>query len=61
MLFVRALWYIPLLVVGAAAGAVLAIGVHGHSGVVPFLLVGLVALLPFLLAALTGAAKTTTA
>ena len=52
-------WRVPLLVGGAAAGSVLAVLARGpDGGGAP---AALAAALPFLLAALTGVAKTTTA
>ena len=52
--------HVPLLVGGAAAGSVLALLAELHGGGGPAF-AALAAALPFLLAALTGVAKTTTA
>ena len=51
---------VPLLVGGVAAGSLLAVLARAHGGGAPSL-APLAAALPFLLAALTGVAKSTTA
>lgn len=58
----RPAWSIPALIGGVAGGIMLAIFAtlaHARSGISPVTV--LVAILPFILAAVTGVAKTTTA